>query len=101
MPYLDHPLLSQAAALLYSVITQIVAPCCHTEQMETVLHRLPQEVARRAAERFAAFQVAEAEREAPLCVCSRRMAAEQRRWRTVLLLFGPNRFPLHRYRCPA
>jgi hypothetical protein len=101
MPYLDHPLLSQAAALLYSIVTQIVPASCPLEQMETVLHQLSQEVARRAAEQCATSRVAEAEREAPSCACNRRMVVEQRRSRTLLLLFGPIRFELRRYRCPA
>ena len=54
MPYLDHPLLSQAAALLYSILTQIVPASCRLEQMETLLQQLSQEVARRAAEQYAA-----------------------------------------------
>ena len=101
MPYLDHPLLSQAAALLYSIVTQIVPASCPLEQIETILQQLSQEIARQAAERHAASQVAEAEQETPSCACGRRMVAEQRRCRTLLLLFGPIRFPLRRYRCPA
>jgi len=101
MPYLDHPLLSQAAALLYSILTHILPAPCSLEQMEAVLQQLSQEAARQAAEQHAASQAAEAEREAPSCACGQRMAAEQRRRRAVLLLFGTIRLPLRRYRCPG
>src|SRR5947207_6648674 len=101
MPYLDHPLLSQAAVLLYTLVTQIAPDSCGLEQLETLLQQLSQEVARRAAEPYARSQVAAAEGAAPRCACGQRMAAAQRRGRSVLLLFGLIRFSLRRYRCPA
>ena len=98
---LDHPLLSQAAALLYTLVTQSLPASCTLEQLETFLHRLSQEIARQAAEQYAQAQAAEAERAAPACTCGARMVAEQRRPRALLLLFGLIRFRLRRYHCPA
>jgi hypothetical protein len=96
--------LSQAAARrssLSSRVPQLPEASCPIEQRETLLHRLSQEVARRAAAHEAVSQAAEAEREAPLGACRPRMAAEPRRSRTLLLRLGPRRFPRRRYRCPA
>jgi hypothetical protein len=97
---LDHPLLPRAAALLYSMLTHLLPASCTLEAMESVLHRLSQEVARQAAAQFAQAQAAEAERVPPTCSCGRRMLAQQRRPRALLLLFGLVRFRLRRYRCP-
>lgn len=101
MQYPDHPLLSQAAVLLYTILTHLLPASCSLEQMETLLHRVSQEVARRAAEQYAQTQAAEAERVAPCCACGQRMVAEQRRPRAVLFLFGLIRFRLRRYQCQA
>ena len=101
MTSLDHPLLTQAAALLYPMLTHFLPASCTLEQLETVLHRLSQEVARQAATQYAQAQVAEAECAAPACACGQRMVAEQKRKRAALLLFGLIQFRLRRYRCPA
>jgi hypothetical protein len=97
----DHPLLSQAAALLCTLLTHFLPKSCPLAEIETALHYLSQEVARRAAEQFVQSQTAPGEQAAPLCSCGTRMLAEQRRLRAVLLLFGLIRFRLQRYRCPA
>jgi hypothetical protein len=99
MESLDHPLLSQAAALLCSLLTHVLSTSCKLEQIEAVLQRLSQEVARRAAEQYAQLQADAAEQSAPVCSCGLRMVAEQRRQRAVLLLFGLIHFHLRRYRC--
>src|SRR5205823_1639777 len=98
MSCFDRPLLSQAAALLYTILTHVLPTSCTLEQMETELHRLSQEVARQAAEQYAQTQAAEAEHPTPACACGQRMVAEQRRQRAVLLLFGLIQFRLRRYR---
>jgi hypothetical protein len=105
----DHPLLSQAAALLCTVITHLLPPSCSLEQLETLLHQLSQETARRAAEQFVSTQAAATERQSPLCSRGAPMVSEQKRQRAVLLLFGLVRFEVRRYRrgacgawrCPA
>jgi hypothetical protein len=101
MKSLDHPLLPQAAALLYSIVTHLLPASATLEQVETVLHRLSQEAARCAAEQYARARAAAAEEAPPTCACGRRMAAEQQRRRAVLLLFGLIQFRMRRYRCPA
>jgi len=100
MSYHDHPLLSQAAVLLYQALTHFWPEVATLEEAETLLLRLSQEVARQAATRFAEAQVAAVEQEAPTCRCGARMQAEQRRVRAVLLLFGLLRCRCRRYRCP-
>lgn len=46
----DHPLLSQAAALLCTLLTHLRPDSCPRAEMETLLHQLSEEVARRAAQ---------------------------------------------------
>ena len=65
MTSLDHPLLTQAAALLYTILTQLLPTSCSLEVMETTLHQLSQEVARQAAEQYAQARVAQEEETAP------------------------------------
>src|SRR5207245_2523212 len=62
---MENPLLTQAAALLTSVVRQQVALPCSLEQLEATLHPLAHAVARQAAAQLAAESVAQAE-EQPL-----------------------------------
>jgi hypothetical protein len=97
----DPPLLSQAAALLYTVVTHNLPASCSLEQLETLLQRLSQEIARQAAEQYVQAQATAREGATLTCACGQRLVAEQRRPRAVLLLFGLLRLHLRRYRCPA
>jgi len=99
MTSLDHPLLTQAAALLCSILTHLLPSSSSLEAMETTLHQLSQEVARQAAEQYAKARAAQEEETAPVCDCGGQMLAQQKRPRAVLLLFGLIRLRLRRYRC--
>ena len=100
MQSFDHPLLSQAAALLCALLTHFLPSARSLEEVETTLHRLAQEVACRAAEQYAQAAIAACEATPPVCACGCTMLAEQRRGRALLFLFGLVRFRLRRYRCP-
>ncbi len=98
---MENPLLTQAAALLTSVVRQQVALPCSLEQLEAVIHPLAHSLARQSAQQLAAESVAQAEAQPCACPCGGQPAAQQRRPRRVLLLFGLVTLRLRRYRCPA
>src|SRR5712692_2620297 len=98
---MENPLLTQAAALLTSVVRQQVALPCSLEQLEAVIHPLAHTLARQTAQQLAAESVAQAEAQPCACPCGGQPAAQQRRPRRVLLLFGLVTLRLRRYRCPA
>jgi hypothetical protein len=95
------PLLTQAAALLTSVVRQQVTLPCSMEQLETTLHPLAHALARQAAEQLVTESIAQAEAPLVACACGGQPQAQQRRPRRVLLLFGLVTLRLRRYRCPA
>src|SRR5712692_2768104 len=98
---MENPLLTQAAALLTSVVRQQVALPCSLEQLEAVIHPLAHSLARQSAQQLAAESVAQAEAQPCACPCGGQPAAQQRRPRRVLLLFGLVTLRLRRYRRPA
>jgi len=98
---MENPLLTQAAALLTSVVRQQVALPCSLEQLEAVIHPLAHSLARQSAQQLAAESVAQAEAQPCACPCGGQPAAQQRRPRRVLLLFGLVTLRLRRYRCPG
>ena len=97
---MENPLLTQAAALLTSVVRQQVALPCSLEQLEAIIHPLAHSLARQSAQQLAAESVAQAEAQPSACPCGGQPAAQQRRPRRVLLLFGLVTLRLRRYRCP-
>jgi hypothetical protein len=98
---MQNPLLTQAAALLTSVVRQQLALPCSLEQLEAAIHPLVHALARQAAGQLAEESVAQAEGQPRACPCGGQPQAEQRRPRRVLLLFGLVTLRLRRYRCPA
>jgi hypothetical protein len=98
---MDHPLLTQAAALLTSVVRQQLALPCSLEQLESTLHPLAHALARQAAAQLAAECVAQAEAQARACPCGGQPQAQQHRPRRLLSLFGLLTLRLRRYRCPT
>ena len=58
---MENPLLTQAAALLTSVVRQQVALPCSLEQLEAIIHPLAHSLARQSAQQLAAESVAQAE----------------------------------------
>src|SRR3954451_30925 len=93
-------LLSQAAVLLTQILTHFLPASCSLDEIETHVHRLAQEIARRAAEQLAQAQVAQAEARAPTCAYGAPLRDEQRRDRARLLLDGLIRLRLRRYQGP-
>ena len=98
---MENPLLTQAAALLTSVVRQQVTLPCSLEQLEALIHPLAHALARQTAQELAAENVAQAEQQPLSCPCGGQPEAQQRRPRRVLLLFGLVTLSLRRYRCPA
>src|SRR6266852_873548 len=98
---MENPLLTQAAALLTSVVRQQVALPCSLEQLEATIHPLAHALARQTAQQLAVESVAQAEGTPVACACGGQPQAQQRRPRRVLLLFGLVTLRLRRYRCPA
>jgi hypothetical protein len=96
---MENPLLTQAAALLTSVVRQQVTLPCSLEQLEAAIHPLTHALARQSAEQLAAESVAQAEQQPLSCACGGQPQAQQRRPRQVLLLFGLVTLRLRRYRC--
>jgi hypothetical protein len=96
---MENPLLTQAAALLTSVVRQQVALPCSLEQLEATIHPLAHALARQTAQQLAVESVAQAEGTPVACGCGGQPQAEQRRPRRVLLLFGLVTLRLRRYRC--
>src|SRR5260370_2562610 len=96
---METPLLTQAAALLTSVVRQHVTLPCSLEQLEATIHPLAHALARQSAEQWAAESVAQAEQQPLSCACGGQPQAQQRRPRQVLLLFGLVTLRLRRYRC--
>jgi hypothetical protein len=96
---MENPLLTQAAALLASVVRQQVALPCSLEQLEAIIHPLAHALARQTAQQLAVESVAQAEGTPVTCACGGQPQAEQRRPRPVLLLFGLVTLRLRRYRC--
>src|SRR2546426_10444379 len=95
---MENPLLTQAAALLTSVVRQQVALPCSLEQLEAVIHPLAHSLARQSAQQLAAESVAQAEAQPCACPCGGQPAAQQRRPRrgVVLLWLGAARPRRHR-----
>src|SRR5437016_5503161 len=98
---MENPLLTQAAALLTSVVRQHVALPCSLEQLEATIHPLAHALARRTAQQLAVESVAQAEGAPLSCACGGQPQAQQRRSRRVLLLFGLVTLRLRRDRCPT
>ncbi len=98
---MENPLLTQAAALLTSVVRQQVALPCSLEQLEATIHPLAHTLARQTAQQLAVESVAQAEGAPVACACGGQPQAQQRRPRRVLLLFGLVTLRLRRYRCPT
>jgi hypothetical protein len=98
---MENPLLTQAAALLTSVVRQQVALPCSLEQLEVTIHPLAHALARQTAQQLAAESVAQVEQQPLGCPCGGRPQAQQHRPRRVLLLFGLVTLHLRRYRCPT
>jgi len=96
---MENPLLTQAAALLTSVVRQHVTLPCSLEQLEATIHPLAHALARQSAEQLAAESVTQAEQQPLSCACGGQPQAQQRRPRQVLLLFGLVTLRLRRYRC--
>src|SRR6266487_1691306 len=84
---MENPLLTQAAALLTSVVRQQVTLPCSLEQLEALIHPLAHALARQTAQELAAENVAQAEQQPLSCPCGGQPEAQQRRPRFVLLLF--------------
>ncbi len=97
---MENPLLTQAAALLTTVVRQQVVLPCSLEQLEAAIHPLVHSLARQRAQQLAAESVAQAEVPPRSCPCGGQPQAQQRRPRRVLLLFGLVTLRLRRYRCP-
>src|SRR5438445_9123775 len=95
---MENPLLTQAAALLPSVVRQHVPLPCSLEQLEATIHPLAHALARQSAEQLAAESVTQAEQQPLSCACGGQPQAQQRRPRQVLLLFGRVTLRLRRSR---
>ena len=76
---MENPLLTQAAALLTSVVRQQVALPCSLEQLEAIIHPLAHSLARQSAQQWAEESVAQAEAQPSACPCGGHPAAQQRR----------------------
>src|SRR6266568_5165467 len=94
---MENPLLTQAAALLTSVVRQHVTLPCSLEQLEATIHPLAHALARQSAEQLAAESVTQAEQQPLSCACGGQPQAQQRRPRQVLLLFGLVTLRLRRF----
>src|SRR6266568_4967149 len=95
---MENPLLTQAAALLTSVVRRHVTLPCSLEQLEATIHPLAHALARQSAEQLAAESVTQAEQQPLSCACGGQPQAQQRRPRQVLLLFGRVTLRLRRSR---
>jgi hypothetical protein len=98
---MDTPLLAQAAALLYEIVSQRHPEPCSLDVIDTTTRALADEVGHLTAQSWAEAVVGAAEATRPRCGCGAEMRAERRPLRAVLLLVGLLRLKVRRFRCPA